>query len=89
MASQIVCGLDGLASKADPGPSADTPYDTRAAPLPSSLGEALAALREDKALRAGFGDFFVDYYLKLKQAEIERCSPEVNDWEQREYFSMF
>ena len=72
MASQIVSGLDGLDRKLDPGPSADTPYETKAAALPRSLGEALAALGEDKALRAGFGDFFVDYYLKLKQAEIDR-----------------
>ena len=61
----------------------------RAPPLPRSLGEALAALREDKAFRAGFGDFFVDYYLKLKQAEIDRFNLEVSDWEQREYFSLF
>ncbi len=89
MASQIVCGLDGLGRKADPGPSADTPYETKAVPLPRSLDEALAALREDKVLRAGFGDFFVDYYLKLKQAEIDRFQLEVSDWEQREYFSTF
>ena len=40
-------------------------------------------------MRAGFGDFFVDYYLKLKQAEIDRFQSEVSDWEQREYFSLF
>ena len=68
----------------DPGPAADAPYETKAAALPRSLGEALAALGEDKALRAGFGDFFVDYYLKLKQAEIDRFNLEVSDWEQRE-----
>src|SRR5262249_16656946 len=34
MASQVVCGLDGLKRKADPGPSADTPYDTEAPMLP-------------------------------------------------------
>jgi glutamine synthetase len=89
MASQIVCGLDGLKRKADPGPSADTPYETKAVPLPRSLDEALEALRDDKVLRAGFGDFFVDYYLKLKQAEIDRFQLEVSDWEQREYFSTF
>ncbi len=89
MASQIVCGLDGLRRLADPGPSADTPYEADAPPLPRTLDEALAALRENKALRAGFGDFFVDYYLKLKQAEIDRFSLEVSDWEQREYFSTF
>lgn len=89
MASQVVCGLDGIRRKADPGPSADTPYEAKAAPLPGSLDEALAALNEDKALRAGFGDFFVDYFVKLKQAEIGRFKAEAGDWEQREYFSIF
>jgi glutamine synthetase len=89
IASQIVSGLDGLDRKLDPGPSADTPYDAKAPALPRSLAESLAALGEDKALRAGFGDFFVDYYLKLKQAEIDRFNLDVSDWEQREYFSLF
>ena len=40
-------------------------------------------------LRAGLGDFFVDYYVKLKQAEIDRFSKGADDWEQREYFSIF
>ena len=57
--------------------------------LPKQLSEALTALAEDKALRAGFGDFFVDYYVKLKQAEIDRFSKGADDWEQREYFSIF
>jgi glutamine synthetase len=89
MASQIVCGLDGMARKADPGPSADTPYKANAPMLPRSLEEALSALRDNKALRAGLGDFFVDYFVKLKQAEIDRFALEVSDWEQREYFSIF
>ena len=89
MASQIVCGLDGLRRGADPGPSADTPYEAKAPMLPQSLDEALEALRDNKALRAGLGDFFVDYYVKLKQAEIERCTGDAAEWEQREYFSIF
>jgi glutamine synthetase len=89
MASQVVCGLDGLKRTADPGPSADTPYEAKATPLPRTLDDALAALRTDTALREGFGDFFVDYYLRLKQAEIDRFNQDVSDWEQREYFSIF
>jgi len=89
MASQIVCGLDGLKRQADPGSSADTPYEAEAPLLPRSLDDALAALRENKALRSGFGDFFVDYFVKLKQAEIDRFAMDVSDWEQREYFSIF
>ena len=89
MASQIASGLDGLDGGLDPGPSADTPYDSDAPLLPRSLAESLAALSEDQVLRNSFGDFFVDYYLKLKQAEIDRFNLEVSDWEQREYFSLF
>jgi glutamine synthetase len=89
MASQIVCGLDGLERGLDPGPSADKPYETTAPLLPRSLREALSALDESQVLRAGLGDFFVDYYLHLKQAEIDRFELEVSDWEQREYFSLF
>ena len=89
MASQVVCGLDGLKRQADPGPSADTPYEAKAPMLPTKLDEALAALNENAALRAGFGDFFIDYYAMLKKAEIERSSRGGDDWEQREYFSIF
>jgi glutamine synthetase len=90
MASQVVCGLDGIRRKADPGPSADSPYEAAAPMLPHSLAEALAALNENKVLRAGLGDFFIDYYVKLKQAEIERFNEsKASDWEQREYFSIF
>ena len=88
-ASQILSGLDGLARKLDPGPSADAPYDTKADLLPATLAEALAALRADDCLRQGLGSAFVDYYCRIKDAEIARFNLEVSEWEQREYFEMF
>jgi glutamine synthetase len=89
MASQIVTGLDGIERRLDPGPSADTPYEVEASPLPKSLEEALAALRTDARLAAGFGKHFIDYYLRIKEAEIARYRAEVTEWEQREYFELF
>ncbi len=89
MASQIVSGMDGMARKLDPGPSADTPYEAEAELLPKSLGEALDALRQNACLRAGFGSDFVDYYLQIKEAELARYRLEVTEWEQREYFELF
>jgi glutamine synthetase len=89
MASQIVTGLDGMERMLDPGPSADTPYETRAEPLPKTLDEALAALRADACLAAGFGKTFIDYYLCIKEAELARYHAEVTEWEQREYFELF
>jgi glutamine synthetase len=98
MASQIHAGLDGVARKLDPGPSADSPYEVSAEPLPKTLDEALAALRKNECFRAGFGEAFVNYYVHIREAEIARFhkdskdnkgSTEVTDWEQREYFDLF
>ncbi|MBM3644782.1 MAG: glutamine synthetase [Alphaproteobacteria bacterium] len=89
MASQVICGLAGLESRRDPGPSSDAPYGAAATPLPRSLGEALEALHASAVLRAGLGDTFIDYFVRLKRAEIERHEAEVSDWEQREYFDLF
>ena len=57
--------------------------------MPKSLEEALAALRADACLAAGFGKAFVDYYLRIKEAELARYQAEVTEWEQREYFELF
>jgi len=89
MASQILSGLDGVDRKLDPGPSADTPYETKAALLPKSLHEAVLALNDDPFFRKALGAEFVDYYVHIKNAEIERFQSEVSDWEHREYFEMF
>lgn len=89
MASQILSGLDGIDRELDPGPSADTPYETEAPLLPKSLREAVYALKGDAFFRDALGARFVDYYTHIKTAEIERFQAEVTDWEHREYFEMF
>jgi glutamine synthetase len=89
MASQILAGLDGVDRALDPPPPADTPYETKAPALPKSLREALDALATDSFFREKLGAGFVDYYLHIKNAEIERFQAEVSDWEHREYFEMF
>jgi glutamine synthetase len=89
MASQIVSGLDGIDRALDPGASSDEPYAAAAPMLPRNLDEALAALNSSPCLRASFGDAFVDYWLNIKRAELQRYQSEVSDWEQREYFATF
>jgi glutamine synthetase len=98
MAAQIHAGLDGIAERRDPGPSADTPYETKAPLLPKDLGEALAALKGSEVFRKAFGDSFVDYFVHLKEAELARFKAEstengegtdVTVWEQNEYFDLF
>jgi glutamine synthetase len=89
MGSQLLAGLDGMAKRAEPPPSADTPYETPAPALPRSLEAALTALQGSTCYRAGFGDRFIDYFLHIKQAEISRYQLEVSEWEHREYFELF
>jgi glutamine synthetase len=53
------------------------------------LREAVFALNDDPFFRQALGAEFVDYYVHIKNAEIERFQAEVSDWEHREYFEMF
>jgi len=89
MASQVLAGIDGMERRLDPGPSADAPYDAEAEFLPKSLVEAIAAVRDDRFYREKLGADFMDYLLRIKDAEIARFQTEVTDWEHREYFEMF
>jgi glutamine synthetase len=89
MASQIFSGLAGIEKRMEPPPSADTPYEMQALHLPKTLEEALSALRNDDCLTKGFGRNFIDYYVRIKEAEIARYQAEVTEWEQREYFELF
>jgi glutamine synthetase len=89
MAAQILSGLDGMARRLEPGPSADAPYEAKAPALPRTLAEALAALGGDACFRAGLGEAFIAYWRRLKEAEIARFQQAVTDWEQREYFEIF
>jgi glutamine synthetase len=88
-ASQVHAGRDGIARRLPLPASADTPYEANAEPLPHTLAEALAALRQDAVLREALGETFVDYYCRIKEAEIARFNLDVSDWEHREYFDLF
>ncbi|HEU4924170.1 MAG TPA: glutamine synthetase family protein [Burkholderiales bacterium] len=88
-ASQIHCGIDGIDARLRLPRSADTPYEAKADLLPRTLEEALQYLRADKVLREGIGAWFIEYYCRIKEAEIARFNLEVSDWEHREYFDLF
>jgi len=89
MASQIHAGLDGLAQRLQPPPACETPYAEGSEKIPTSLGEALAALQSDPALIDGLGADFVRYFCRIKQQEIDRHAQTEDkaDFERREYFS--
>jgi glutamine synthetase len=90
MGSQIIAGLDGIANRTDPGSPLADPYAQTQAPLmPSSLDDAVEALSASGMFREALGKEFVDHYLSVRRAEIDRFRSYVTDWEHREYFETF
>jgi glutamine synthetase len=98
--SQIVAGLAGIESGLALPPPSDEPYTAERPMLPKSLAEALDALEREPLFRRTLGDTFIDYFVKLKRSETERCvrslteagiasSDEPSEWEHNEYFDFF
>jgi glutamine synthetase len=89
IASQIHAGVDGIERKLKAPPPTDAPYATAATMLPTSLGEALDALRGDATLVQAFGQRFIDYFTRIKQSEVARfdAAEDKHEFQRREYFS--
>lgn len=89
MASQIHAGLRGIEEGLTPPPATDSPYASDPATrVPDNLSDALGALQEDTAMRAGFGDDFIRYYSRLKTSEQQRhaAAEDTMEFHRREYF---
>ena len=100
IASQIVCGLDGIDTRLDPGPQDLEPYTADRPLLPTTLPDALDALAAEPLFRREFGDVFIDYVLAVKRTEAGRFAAflkdrgleygsEPTEWEHNEYFDFF
>ena len=88
LASQIHAGLDGIARRLKAPPATDAPYAPLPPKLPTSLGEALEALRGDTTMASAFGQAFIDYFVRVKQSELLRWeqAQDKDEFQRREYF---
>tara|TARA_B100000700_G_scaffold312591_1_gene396401 strand:- start:831 stop:2318 length:1488 start_codon:yes stop_codon:yes gene_type:complete len=101
MSSQIISGLDGIDRNLQPWDSDDSPYEAARPLLPKSLEKAVDNLDNSQLIRQAYGDTYVDYYIGLKKAELERFNSYITEngdqdaengisqWEQNEYFDFF
>ena len=89
LAAQIHAGLDGVERQLAAPPATHAPYGPAATKLPTSLGEALEALRGDPVLTGAFGEPFIDYFCRIKRAELQRWDQagDKDEFQRREYFS--
>jgi glutamine synthetase len=88
-AAYLAAGLDGIASRADPGQRLDINMfeEGRALTglrrLPANLLDALRLLDASALLRAKLGEPFVSAYVKLKTMEWNAYCAALSDWERQ------
>ena len=83
----LAAGLDGVRTKADPGPRYDIDMYTQgqtvtgAPKLPLNLLDALRDYDKDTTLKAAMGEEFSAAYLKLKGKEWDSYVSHFSKWE--------
>ena len=83
----LAAGLDGVANKRDTGERIDLNMYTdqhklkNMRKLPTNLLDAIRLLVASEVARSGFGDEFIDSYVKLKNEEWQRFTREISAWE--------
>jgi glutamine synthetase len=92
MAASLAAGLYGIEHHLEPeepirGNAYETPHG-QCKPLPRSLEEAVARLKNSKLVRACLGDEFVDHFVITREHEIAEFRRAVTDWELKRYFEI-
>jgi glutamine synthetase len=83
----LVAGIDGIKNKRDPGKRLDINMYTEghkvrgARKLPLNLLDAIRLTEKNKVLREGFGDSFINSYVKLKHEEWNLFAAHLTQWE--------
>lgn len=98
VAAILEAGLDGLRNKIEPPKSVDRNIyamgeEERKAndieDLPSTLHNALKALKEDKTMLAAMGPHLCPSFLEAKRLEWDAYRQEVSEWERDQYLEMY
>jgi glutamine synthetase len=91
IAALLASAREGIAEARDPGePLMGEDYARPVPPLPRTLGEAVAAFRDDAFTAETFGKDVVAHYAEAGRWEWERfLAPDaVTEWERRRYFDV-
>jgi len=94
----VAAGIDGIAKKIDPGPiNLDNLYELpeeqlaarKIDVLPTTLDEAINAMKDDSVIQSALGEKYVQLYLKVKRDEWLSHNRMVTDWERAQYLSIY
>ena len=81
LAATLACGYLGIKHRIEPRPECVGDAYLGDHDLPGSLGEALALLREEKALASVLGEDFVTVYTEVKEIEYAEFMKVISPWE--------
>jgi glutamine synthetase len=88
-AAIIAAGLDGIVRQKSPGRRLDNDMyknplsAAEVRRLPTTLLDAVRALRADSELSRALGEPFVDAYVQLKEAEWSEYHSQISPWERK------
>jgi glutamine synthetase len=92
MAASLAAGLYGIEHQLTlPAPCEQNAYTDAAAtrrPLPHSLAEATAKLKDSSRMRELLGAEFVDHFVASREWEVRQYQKAVTDWELERYFEI-
>lgn len=95
-AVMLKAGLDGIKNHTPlPDPLEETLLSHRKARmrqvdlLPDTLGEALAALREDDVILSALGPYISDRFIEAKQQEFDDYNQHITRWELDRYLNRY
>lgn len=98
VAAVLAAGLDGLKNKVEPAQPVDrniysmTEDERKAAgivDLPSTLHNALKAMREDEVIKDALGNHLYSNFMEGKRLEWDAYRLEVSQWERDQYLEMY
>lgn len=98
VAAVLAAGLDGLKNKIEPAQPVDRNIysmieDERKAAgivdLPSTLHNALKAMREDEVIKDALGNHLYSNFMEGKRLEWDAYRLEVSQWERDQYLEMY
>jgi glutamine synthetase len=100
--AMLSAGLDGVERQLDPGePNEVNLYEMDASEraakgielLPTNLLDATRELEQDAVLRAALGTTrdgdYIDYFVKIKQGEVQSAHEQITQWELDRYLQLF
>lgn len=89
MAAALASGLAGIEQELDPPPPVrSNAYRDGLPPLPTSLHDAMQAMKQGAEARRWLGEECIEHFVATREWEVRQFQAAVTDWELERYFEI-